>query len=205
MKKLVASFALMALTAVATAGEPVALFDGKSLDGWSAVDFAGKGETKIKPGGILEIGMGSLLTGVVYTSAPPARMNYEITLDARRTMGSDFFCGLTFPVESNCCTLILGGWGGNLTGMSSIDGMDAAENETTGNFEFETDHWYAIRLKVTTGKIEAWIGEKKIVNVTTEERRLGMRPGDIELCMPLGIATWQTRGEIRNLRLKKLE
>lgn len=195
--------ALLCSVAVAwSAEETVSLFDGKSLNGWREIDFSGKGATRILPGGVLELGMGSMLTGIVYTNAP-VRMNYEISLQARRTMGSDFFCGLTVPVETNSCSLILGGWGGSLTGISSLDGMDASENQTTGSFEFENDRWYDIRLRVTPENIEAWIGDKKIVDVGIAERRVGMRPGEIEECMPLGLATWQTRGEIRNIRLKK--
>ena len=194
---------LLAATLSCRAEEALSLFDGKSLNGWNVVDFSGKGEVKVQPGGVLEIGMGSMLSGVVYTNAP-VRMNYEISLEARRTMGSDFFCGLTVPVDSNCCSLIVGGWGGSLTGISSLDGMDASENETTGSYEFENGRWYTIKMRVTPERLEAWVDDKRIVNTQIVERRVGMRPGDIEYCMPLGLATWQTKAEIRNVRVKKL-
>ena len=38
-------------------------------------------------------------------------MDYELRLEAKRVEGGDFFCGLTFPVGKEYCTLILGGWG----------------------------------------------------------------------------------------------
>ena len=181
----------------------VALFDGRSLAGWQVVTFDSCGKIQIKPGDILEIGAGETLTGLVCTN-PPTRLNYEITLDARRIVGSDFFCGLTLPVGTNSCTLILGGWGGSVVGLSSIDGADASENETGQTFDFEQNQWYHIRLRVTADKIEAWLDQNQIVNLVTEDRHLGMRRGDIEKCMPLGLATWKTTGEIRNLSLRKL-
>ena len=52
---------------------------------------------------------GESLTGVTWQGEPPARMNYEIELDAQRVDGSDFFCGLTFPVNKTCASLICGG------------------------------------------------------------------------------------------------
>ena len=73
---------------------------------------------------------GDPFTGLNWTNTFP-EANYEITMEAMRLSGSDFFCGLTVPVGTNFCSLIVGGWGGSLFGISSIDGMDASENETT--------------------------------------------------------------------------
>ena len=154
--------------------------------------------------GVLVLKMGSPFTGVNWTNESP-RMNYEVALDAMRLMGSDFFCGLTVPVGTNCCSLIVGGWGGSLVGISSVDGMDASENETGNWVNLEDKRWYTIKLKVTPEKIEAWLDDRKFVNLEVEGKRLGMRAGDIEQCMPLGLATWQTKGELRNIVLKKLK
>ncbi|MCX6997273.1 MAG: DUF1080 domain-containing protein [Kiritimatiellaeota bacterium] len=180
------------------------LFDGKTLSGWREVDFSRHGQVRIKAGGVLELGAGAAMTGVVYTHPLP-RMNYELTLEVRRTQGSDFFCGLTFPVLTNSCTLILGGWGGGVTGLSSIDHQDASDNETSTLREYAQNQWYAVRVRVTPGRIEAWLDGQSIVDVKTEGRRLGMRMGEIELCVPLGVATWETTGELRNFRLRKMD
>src|SRR5690606_25452467 len=104
------------------------LFDGKTLAGWKVTDFAGHGEVHVKDG-VLRIEMGAGLGGVTYTNPVP-KLDYEVTLQARKIAGGDFFCGLTVPVRDSHCTLIVGGWGGGLVGISSIDGMDASENET---------------------------------------------------------------------------
>ena len=71
-------------------------------------------------------------------------LNYELNVVARRVEGSDFFCGLTFPYQDSHCTLILGGWGGALVGLSCLDGRDASENETTRLMPFEKGRWYDV-------------------------------------------------------------
>jgi hypothetical protein len=108
-------------------------------------------------------------------------MNYEVALDAMRLMGSDFFCGLTVPVGDTFCSLIVGGWGGSLVGISSLDGMDASENETSKFVNFESGRWYRIRLRVTEKKIEGWLDGEKLVDVLRADHRISVRPGDIEL------------------------
>lgn len=178
------------------------LFDGRSLAGWEITDFAGHGEVRVEDEQII-LEMGVALTGIRYTNAVP-RMNYEVSLEASKLMGSDFFCGLTFPVGESCCSFIVGGWGGGVVGISSIDGNDASSNETTRYLEFAKNRWYRIRARVTPEKIECWIDEEKVVDVETTGRRISMRPGEIELSQPFGIATWQTTAALRNLRWRGL-
>lgn len=178
------------------------LFDGRTLKGWRETGFAGHGEVEVKDGQIL-IGLGEMLSGVNWTNSLP-RMDYELALETMKLDGSDFFCGLTFPVGTNCCTLILGGWGGALVGISSLDHQDASENETTQFVKFDKHKWYRVRVKVTKRKLEAWLDDERIVNVETEGRKIDMRPGDIELSQPLGLATYQTSAAFRSIRLRKL-
>ena len=132
-----------------------AMFDGPTLAGWRETAVAGHGEVHCQSGGIV-LSMGSPFTGINWTNEFP-KVNYEVAFDAMRVMGSDFFCGLTVPVGTNFCSLIVGGWGGSLVGISSLDGMDASENETTKFKNFESGRWYRIRLRVTEKKIQAWI------------------------------------------------
>jgi hypothetical protein len=191
--------------AIAAIAQPVApgtqqLFDGKSLTGWRISDFAGSGPVKVEAGKlILEMGT---MTGITYTSTVPT-MNYELSLEAMRVDGSDFFCGLTFPVGKDPCSLIVGGWGGGVVGLSSLDGEDAANNETTQYMNFAKGRWYKIRLRVVPNNIRAWIDEEKVVDVDTTDRRISIRI-EVEESRPLGIASWSTTAALRNIQLRGL-
>jgi hypothetical protein len=179
------------------------LFDGRTLAGWRETPFAGRGEVQCQSG-LMVLNMGDPFTGINWTNEFPT-MNYEVALDAMRVMGSDFFCGLTVPVGDSFCSLIVGGWGGSLVGISSLDGMDASENETMKYADFERERWYRIRLRVTEARIEAWIDQEKLVDVVTTGRRISLRPGEIELSKPFGIAAWQTAAALRDIRMRRVE
>ncbi len=179
-----------------------AMFDGQTLAGWRETPFAGRGEVQCRSGVIL-LNMGDPFTGINWTNELP-RVNYEIALDAMRVMGSDFFCGLTVPVGDDACSLIVGGWGGSLLGISSIDGMDASENETTKFANFETGRWYRIRLRVTEGRLQAWVDQDKLIDVDIKGRKISTRPGDIELSKPIGLAAWQTSSAVRQIKWRSV-
>jgi hypothetical protein len=129
---------------------------------------------------------------------------YEVALDAMRLMGTDFFCGLTVPVGDTFCSLIVGGWGGSLIGISSLDGMDASENETTKFADFQSGRWYRIRLRVTEKRIEGWIDKEKLIDVIIGDHKIALRPGDIEMCKPLGVAAWQTSSALREMKYRQV-
>jgi hypothetical protein len=182
-------------------GEEISLFDGKTLGQWKITDFGGQGDVSVKDGAMY-LGMGNYMTGVTW-SGPVVRMNYEISLEAMRVEGNDFFCGLTFPVAGSPCTLILGGWGGNVCGLSSLDHLDASENETTRMISFEKGRWYKVRLRVVPNRIQAWLDDESLVDVDVTGRKIDIRI-EVDLSQPLGIATYATTGAIRNIRLKRL-
>jgi hypothetical protein len=179
------------------------MFDGKTLAGWRETQFAGRGEVQCK-NRMIVLNMGDPFTGIGWTNDFP-KMNYEVALDAMRVSGSDFFCGLTVPVGDTFCSLIVGGWGGSLVGISSFDGMDASENETTKFANFEQGRWYRIRLRVTEKKIEGWIDQDKMVDVVTTGKRISLRPGDIELSKPFGLAAWQTTAAMREIKMRRVD
>ena len=190
--------------AVGVAAEPEwkSLFDGKTLNGWKAPNYSGQGTVEIDKG-TLVLGMGSDITGMNLAGDIPTN-NYEVSLEATRLDGTDFFCGLTLPYNKSAFTIILGGWGGALVGLSSINGDDASENETTKFIKFDTGHWYKLRARVTPDKIEAWLDNEKIIDIDTEGKKISMRPGEIELSVPFGIATFRTQGAFREMKLRLL-
>lgn len=177
------------------------LFDGKSLDGWKIVDqfdFADHGGVEAKDG-LLVLSKGDPATGIVRTDQPPT-IDYELQLEARRTDGRDFFCGLTFPIRDSFATLIVGGWGGSVIGVSNIDGASAAENSTSTFREFEANRWYKIRLRVTAAEISMWLDDKRLIQHPLGEHKFNVW-WEMEPMRPLGIATWHTSAELRNVRL----
>jgi hypothetical protein len=188
----------------AAAPAETSLFDGKTLGNWKTTDFGGQGKVYVKDGSIY-LEQGNDMTGITW-AGPLVRVNYEITLEAMRVSGSDFFCGFTFPVNENYCSLVLGGWGGSLCGLSNIDYYDAANNETTRFVSFENGKWYHVRLLITPNRIQAWLqeeGEEPLVDIDITGRKIDTR-AEMDLCQPMGVATWQTAGAVRNIKLRKL-
>lgn len=174
------------------------LFDGESLDHWEVIDYEGHGAVYIADSCII-IGKGEYISGIRWTDDFP-KSDYEVTLLAKRVEGNDFFCGMTFPVKESFVTLVLGGWGGSLCGLSCIDGYDAANNYTSKIFHFGTGDWWPVRLRVTDKKIEAWVDQDKIVDFTIGNSGLSLRM-EVESSVPFGITTYKTTGALRDIRL----
>lgn len=178
------------------------LFDGKSLNGWEITNFGPQGPVYVSGNEII-LGMGDGCTGITWKRAFP-NIGYEVNLDAKRIAGNDFFCGMTFPVGKNSCSLIIGGWGGAIVGLSSIDGKDASENETTTIRNFDKERWYHIRLIVTEEFIKSWIDSTKVVDFKISTKKLSIRP-EVELSKPFGITSWNTTAAIRNIHVQLIE
>jgi hypothetical protein len=196
-------------TAAVAADGWESLFDGKTLNGWKRTEFVSGGgvhvDTAFRGGPpAIVVDAGRILSGLTWTKDVP-KTNYEITLDAMKVDGSDFMCGLTFPVGDSFASLILGGWGGTVTGISSIDGHDASENETSQFMSFDKGRWYAIRLKVTPAKLETWIDGKKVIDQPITGKTISLRVGEIFKSKPLGLATYQTSAAYRGIKLRRLD
>ncbi len=177
------------------------LFDGKTLAGWKVLDLGGDGKVKVKDGAMV-LNMGSPMTGIAYTGKV-LRNNYELSLEGMRLDGSDFFCTTTFPVGKDPCTLVVGGWGGQVVGLSNVDYFDASENSTTQTMEFKDKRWYRVRIRVSDAAIQAWIDDKMLVNQPRADHKFSVRI-EVDECRPLGIATWYTAGAVRKIRLRSL-
>ena len=205
MKSILLAFLSLAssVALAADAAKPVALFDGKTISDWEVIDIGGSGEVLLEEGALV-IKMGDSVSGAIYKKADKLPVtNYEITLEARRTMGVDFFCGLTFPVGSlkTCATLVIGGWGGSVIGISCIDGMDASENSTGTYQRYKDNEWYKIKLRVTPQNLSAWVNDKQVIDADIEGKKINVRPGPIESYLPLSLTTFATTAEIKNVVL----
>jgi hypothetical protein len=180
------------------------LFDGKSLAGWKESDFFGAGKVTVEAG-VITLGSGAL-TGINWAvpELPFPKSNYEVRIEAARLKGSDFFAAITFPVGDAFCSWINGGWGGQVVGLSSIDGADASMNETTSNRNFELGRWYTLRLRVSDTTISAWIGEEQVIDVAIGKKWIALREGDIDRSLPFGIASYSTVAGIRKIEWRPL-
>ena len=121
-----------------------------------------------------------------------------------RLEGNDFFVGITFPVNGTFCTWINGGWGGDVVGLSNVDGYDASENETSMARDFAAGRWYSFRLVVTPGRIRAWIDGAIVVDLEIAGRKIDLRFDDTDLCKPLGFASYATEAALRNIQYRML-
>ena len=193
---------LLSTIALAQTSDWQPLFDGKSLKGWREAQFKGHGSVRVQSGEIV-LGPGGPMTGIAWTGDFP-QTDYEIRLEARRLRGNDFFASLTFPFRDSFATWVTGGWGGDIVGISSIDGWDASDNETRAYFNFENEHWYKLRLQVTQDRIRAWIDDQPIINVVTKGHSFALRPGETKLCVPLGFASYNTAGALRKIEFRVL-
>jgi hypothetical protein len=178
------------------------LFDGKTLTNWEPTKFTAEGPVTVEDGRII-LSTGRSITGITWAGPELPKTNYELALQAMRVEGSDFFAGITFPVADSFCSLILGGWGGSVVGLSSINGMDASENDTSQSVTFENGRWYNVRIRVTPEKIESWLDDRQIINQELKDNKIDIRL-EVELSKPLGIASWKTKAALRDIRLRRL-
>lgn len=200
---------MTAMAAGPAAGDPppsrpgkLVLFDGKSLDGWKKTGFFHAGAVEVDDGRIV-MKPGGPMTGITSTRQDLPRTNYELSYQALRLSGVDFFAAATFPVGKSCITLVNGGWGGHVTGLSSLNGMDASENETTRAYHYQDKTWYRFRVRVTDAVIRCWVNDKELVAVNHQDRQVGTRV-ETRANEPLGFATWETGGAVRNIEIRPL-
>lgn len=195
---------LMAVTSVACAADSpwTSLFDGQSLGQWKETPFTGRGAVRVTKGELV-LEPGQPMTGITYTGRFPT-VNYELRFEGSRQRGNDFFATVTFPVGETFCTFVTGGWGGDIIGLSNIDGGNASENETRAYYNFENNRWYRFRLQVTAQRIRAWIDEQRVIDIEIAGREVALRPGETKLMAPLGFASYATAGSLRRIEYQPL-
>jgi Domain of Unknown Function (DUF1080) len=178
------------------------LFDGKSLDGWKKTESFKAGDVKVEEGTIL-MEAGGPMSGVTSTRTDLPTSNYELTFEAKRLSGDDFFAAATFPVGKSYITLVNGGWGGSVTGLSCLNGADASENETRRFVKYQNDQWYQFRVRVTDEVIRCWVGKEEVVAVNYRDVQVKTRL-ETRANQPLGFATYRSRGAVRGVEIRAL-
>ena len=187
----------------------IPLFDGATTSGWVATSHGMAGVVEVEDGE-LRLHAGDSVSGLRYVGdlealLPPAWEEYELHLEARRVSGQDFFCGLTFPVgRDGTVSLICGGWGGAVVGISCLDGLDASENESTLYHRFEVGRWYDILVRVTASRIQCFLDEEPVIDIEREGHREFAVRAEMDGFQPLGLGTFQTLGAFRKVEVRTL-
>ena len=169
-----------------------ALFDGKSLDGWKDAGFREAQKAKVEDGAIV-LPAASPIAGITSTRNDLPTTNYELTYEAMRLDGRDFFAAATVPVGKSFVPLVNGGWGGTITGLSSLNGADASENETSKFVKYENKTWYRFRVRVTGKAIRGWVDDKEVFAVELDGREVGTRI-EVRPTQPLDFSAWRSTG-----------
>ena len=184
--------------------KPLVLFDGKGLDGWKKTEFYKSADLEIKvEDGAMILPAGRPMAGVTTTRADLPKLDYELSYEAKRIKGEDFFAAATFPVGDSFLTFVNGGWGGSVSGLSSLNGSDASENETNRFFKYRNDTWYRFRARVTARVVRVWVDDKELLALDHEGITLGTRI-ESRASQPLGFATYKCSGAIRKVEVRPL-
>ena len=193
---------LLMAASVSPAAEWLSLFDGRTLNGWKVAPYTGRGPVTVEKG-ILLLGKGRT-TGIALAGDFPAT-GYELSFEAARLAGKDFFAGVTFPVRDTFCFWVNGGWDGTVVGLSNLEGNDASENDTSTVRQFEAGRWYRFRLAVTDTRIQAWIDDEAVIDVDYTSRKVELQFDETDLGKPLGISAYGgTAAGLRNIQYRRL-
>ncbi len=182
------------------APEWTTLFDGESLGRWRAGVFGDSDELDFEEGGaVLPIGVP--LTGITYLDEAPQGA-YSLEVQATKKYGNDFFLGVTFPVRDGHVTLVLGGWGGSLCGLSCIDGEDASTNATQSFRSFPNGKRQTVVIEVTDERVRASVNGDELVDVSLDGHSFSVRP-EVSPSVPLGISSFATCTLLHSVRLQE--
>ena len=178
-------------------------FDGKKIPaGWKRTQYGGEGSIDTEVG-VIRMEIGQALTGLHWETKDFPKNNFEFRVRARRIVGEDMTCGLTFPVGDQFASLIVGGWGGSVVGISCINGKPADENETTKNLQLKHNQWYTVRVQFHSERLICFVDDEKVVDLATKGRKFSLR-GDCESSQPFSVFTFGTCIEVDRLEIVRL-
>ena len=179
----------------------VSLFNGKDLTGWKVPQFGGEGEVTVE-NGEMRITMGAMISGICYAGEKPfPKENFEIEVEAKRTMGSDFFATITFPIGDSYASFVTGGWGGNLFGVSCVNDQDASENQYMTLQSVKSNQWYKVRVRVSKDRVQCFFNDKMLADIPREGNRFRTRM-EVDLSQPMGITNYCCESVIRSIRYR---
>ncbi len=180
----------------------MSMFDGRTLGGWRVVEggpFTRHGRVSVENKQIT-LERGDPQTGIAWSGDFP-RVDYEVALDVMRLDGANDFATLVFPHLANS-TRLLCTWGPSTMAVE-VDGKAGEGNPTARTVAVKDSQWYRLRLRVTAPRLEVWLDDEKVVDLSTAGQSLTLHPDCLPL-QPFGIYSWLTRSAVRNLRFRRV-
>jgi len=175
------------------------LFDGADLGEWRTGVYGDPPDYEVTESGVV-LPQTAWLSGITYDGDLP-RTPYRLEVEATRRYGSDFFLGVTFPVRGSHLTLVLGGWGGVVCGLSCIDGKDASDNDTRTSRHFPNGKRQTVVIDVADDRIVAAVnGERVVDRALAAGEELSLRTEVLE-SRPLGLAAFATSTTVHSVRV----
>lgn len=178
------------------------LFDGRDLSEWKAGIFGEDPEFEVVESGVV-LPQGVPLAGLTFQGSTPAPP-FEAEFDVTKEFGADFFFSVTFPVRGEHLTLVLGGWGGVVCGLSCLDGEDASGNDTRTLRNFPDGSRYRVSLAVTDERVRVALDGEPLIDADLRGRELELRP-EVDPSVPFGVATFATQTILHRVRVRQLD
>ncbi len=130
----------------------------------------------------------------------PTWTDYEFTLEAKKTGGQEgFLILLRVAGEKDFYWVNLGGWGNK---RHQVERGRTGEGRWHGigpsiDGGIEQDRWYRIAVRCEGRRIQVSLDGRTLIDFTDDEKA--------HLCGAVGVGTWATQAEFRNLRVASLE
>ncbi|MBM4041706.1 MAG: DUF1080 domain-containing protein, partial [Planctomycetes bacterium] len=183
-------------------GQWLSLFDGKTLDGWRVVPAAGggrAGSVEVRDGQIV-LGAGTPQTAIAWAGGFPTT-DYEVRVEATRILGRSDFCSIVFPLGAAHCTWVIGGYGGETTGITLFDNSQANWNETTQTLAFQQGRQYQVRLRVTKARLQGWVDDEQVLDSMTAGHTFALL-GFAQQGAPFGVFASNTTAGLRSISVR---
>lgn len=155
------------------------------------------GDWRVEGGAIVQE---SRATNQRFAFGDPAWSDYELTLRARKTGGAEGFL-ILFRVkgEDEFYWSNLGGWGNARhqieRGLADGGRWGAIGPSVRGSIE--TGRWYAVKVRCEGRRFRVWLDDAMVIDFTDD--------GRAHLAGRVGVGTWATTAEFRDLKVTSLD
>ncbi len=122
--------------------------------------------------------------------------DYEFSLEARKVSGAEGFLIIArSPEPGNLYWWNLGGWGNREHALEAKRNERQSPGGPRRSGRITTGKWYQIKLRVEGDHIEGFLDGQKLLDVRDNRYPRGK----------VGVGTWLTRAEFRNLKVTDLD